>query len=53
MGTIEGATMVMVMVDIIAVTEEAIMEIETAIMMDMVVMIGIIDIQAIMMDTQV
>ena len=45
--------MVMVMVDIIAVTEEAIMEIETAIMMDMVVMIGIIDIQAIMMDTQV
>ena len=45
--------MVMVIVDIIAVTEEAIMEIETAIMMDMVVMIGIIDIQAIMMDTQV
>ena len=45
--------MVMVMVDIIAVTEEAIMEIETAIMMDMVVLIGIIDIQAIMMDTQV
>ena len=45
--------MVMVMVDMIAVTEEAIMETETAIMMDMVVMIGIIDIQAIMMDTPV
>ena len=45
--------MVMVMVDMEAVTEEAIMETETAIMMDMVVMIGIIDIQAIMMDTQV
>ena len=45
--------MVMVMVDMIAVTEEAIMETETAIMMDMVVMIGIIDIQAIMMDTLV